>query len=176
MSEDDPPGNDFMASVSVAWQQAVMNCELSGTRKVVLRTGIVLMQDSGYLPQMIKLAKIGAGGRIGKGHRWISWIHIQDLLHIVRYVIENDIEGPVNAAAPNPSQQKDFAAILNKHLDVLLAPAAPDFAVRLGAKLMGVEPEMALASQRAIPKRLLDHGFQFEFTQIEEAIEDLVHA
>jgi uncharacterized protein (TIGR01777 family) len=139
-----------------------------------LRIGFVLGRESGALPVLSQLTKLFLGGAVGSGRQYISWIHLEDLVQMFVAAIEReDLSGTFNAVAPNPVTNAEFMRELRRALHRPWSPPAPEFAVRLGARLMGSEPSLALVSQRCAPKRFAEAGFVFQFPQLVSALNDL---
>lgn len=167
---DGPPQ---MAGVATAWESAVGGAHAD--RVVTLRTGIVLDNDSPALDRLRSLARWGLGGRVGPGTQWISWVHIDDWLALVRALLAGDpsLAGVVHATGPNPVRNADLMAALRRSLGRPAAPPTPVVLVRMGAVLLRTDPALALTGRRAIPARLLDAGFDFRHPELDEALADL---
>jgi uncharacterized protein (TIGR01777 family) len=172
LTESSPNGGGFLAAVCEEWEAAADGARDAGIRVVHPRFGVVLAPDGGMLPQIARLFRIGAGGRVGSGHQFMSWIDIDDLVNVLLFAVESPIPGEIiNAVAPNPVTNREYTEALG---DVLHRPAlipAPAFAVRLILGEMG--EELILASQRAVPAALDGGGFTFRYPTIQES---LLHA
>src|SRR5690606_12241785 len=132
LTETSEPGDDFLAKTSVAWEREARQAEDLDIRVVRLRTGIVLAKEGGALGQMLLPAKLGLTGPLGGGEQWWSWIHRDDLLGLIRFAIEErSLKGPLNAVAPNPVRQRDFASALGRILHRPAFLPAPAFALEL---------------------------------------------
>ena len=141
---------------------------------MTLRIGFVLGRESGALPVLAKLTKLFLGGAVGSGKQFISWIHLADLVQMLVAAVENEkLCGTFNAVAPNAVTNAEFMRELRRALHRPWSPPAPEFAVKLGARLMGSEPSLALISQRCEPKRFRETGFQFQFSELASALRDL---
>ena len=166
------PGEDFLAHLSIDWEQAALAAQDSGVRVAILRFAVVLGADGGALAQMLPAFRGFAGGPMGSGKQWFSWIHMADLLSTITYLLENDqASGVYNACAPGLVRQREFAKALGR---VVRRPAvlpAPTLALRL---MLGELAGVLLASQRVTPERLLQEHFSFSFPGIDEALTDLV--
>lgn len=174
MTEDDGDiGNDFSMSVAQAWEDALFEADTPKTRKVALRISLVLGENEGVLPVLTKLTKLGLGGYHGNGKQKFAWIHIADVLGIVDYLRDNEIEGAINCTTDTIINNKQFMQALRKSLGVSFGLPTPTFALKLGAIIMGTESELILKSRFVKPQRLLDKGYQFKFTDINNALEDL---
>jgi len=175
--ENSPAGTDALAEICRQWESAFATAHLPKTRKVTLRIGFVLGRDGGALPVLARLTKLFLGGAVGSGRQYISWIHLADLVAMfVAAVGQESLTGTFNAVAPNPATNAEFMRELRRGLHRPWSPPAPEFAVRLGARLMKSEPSLALASQRCAPKRFLETGFEFQFPQLRRALDNLCAA
>lgn len=172
LTETSAPGEGFLARVAVEWERAARVAENRGARVAIMRFGVVLGEDGGALSQMIPAFKMFAGGPLGRGRQWFPWIHMHDLLAAVQFLLSDDSRhGAYNFCAPGTVRQKDFAKALGAVLGRPALVPAPTAALRL---IMGEMADMLLTSQRALPDRLLDEGFDFRFPRIDEALADLV--
>jgi hypothetical protein len=169
-----PIGNDALSQICRDWENAFSAATLPDTRKVTLRIGFVLGRESGALPVLSKITKLFLGGAVGSGRQYISWIHLADLVQMFVAAVEDEnIFGTLNAVAPNAVTNAEFMRELRHALHRPWSPPAPAFAVKLGARLMGSEPSLALVSQRCSPKRFLAAGFPFQFSELAPALADL---
>jgi uncharacterized protein (TIGR01777 family) len=175
LDESAPPaaGPPQMAGVARAWEAAVDGANTE--RLVVLRTGIVLDNDTPALDRLWSLARWGLGGRVGPGTQWVSWAHIDDWLAIVRAALPPDsaLAGVLHATGPEPARNADLMAALRRSLGRPAAPPTPALLVRLGAVLLRTDPALALTGRRAVPARLLESGFRFAHPDLDEALADL---
>jgi uncharacterized protein (TIGR01777 family) len=173
LDEQSPPGDDFLASLSVEWESLAMEAETFGVRVVPLRFGIVLGKNGGALKQMIPMFKWYLGSPLGSGKQWFSWIHIHDLTNIYLYLMERqDISGPIDCTAPYPVQNADLTKALGEALGKpTFMPAVPAFAMQM---LMGEFGSILVKGQKVLPKRLLEKGFRFRFPEIRGALQDLL--
>ncbi|MCX8118385.1 MAG: TIGR01777 family oxidoreductase [Desulfobacterota bacterium] len=172
LTEDSPPGDDFLARIAVEWEAEALKAEEKGTRVVLTRFGIVLGEKGGALGQMIPLFKKFLGGPIGSGKQWFSWIHIEDLAEAFVFLIEHpEISGPVNLCSPNPVRNRDLAKALGEVLGRPSFMPAPAFMIKL---VLGEFGSVILEGQRVFPKRLLEGGFVFKYPRIGEALRSLV--
>lgn len=176
MTEDSTDlGTDFLSDVVRQWEKVFLGFHLPTTRKVVLRTSVVLGRNGGAILPLIWLSRIGLGGRQAEGSQIFSWIHIEDYFQILLFVVENySINGIINCTSPHPVSNKDLMGSIRKTLGVPIGIPAPKFAINLGAKIIGTEPELILNSSYIIPKRLLKSGYHFKFPDIEKALVDLL--
>jgi uncharacterized protein (TIGR01777 family) len=172
LTEDSASGDDFLATVGIDWETEAVKAEEKGIRVVMARFGIVLGKDGGAMAKMVPAFKSFTGGPLGSGMQWFPWIHMTDLLSALMFVVDNkNIKGPVNFTAPNPVRNRDLAKTLGKVLNRPAFLPAPGFIIRL---VMGEFGNTLLASQRAVPEKLLKHAFSFRFTELEDAIRDIV--
>jgi uncharacterized protein (TIGR01777 family) len=172
LPESSPPGSDFLAQLSKDWEQEALAAERLGIRVVLPRLAVVLGRDGGALAKMIAPFKLGFGGRLGDGKQWLSWIHLDDVVSMILFAMENEsVRGPLNAASPAPVLNAEFTREL---ASVLHRPAifpVPRFALRL---FLGEMAGVILASQRVIPERALQAGFKFQFDSLPAALENLL--
>jgi len=169
LTEDAPPGNDFLANLCLGWEAEAIGAEPLGLRVVRLRTGIVLGASGGALVKMVEPFKWFVGGPLGSGKQWMSWIHIEDEVSLIRHVIANPaISGPVNATSPNPARNKEFSQTLAATLHRPCWVPVPAIAMRIG---LGKMAEMVLTGQRVIPAAAQKSGFQFRYPILKDALE-----
>ena len=172
--ENGPTGTNALAEVCRQWEGAVTVTDLPRTRTVILRIGFVLGTSGGALPVLSWMTKWFLGGAAGNGRQYISWIHISDLAAMfVAAVTDESFSGIYNAVGPKPATNAQFMRELRHALHRPWSPPAPAFAVKLGAKLMGSDGSLALVSQRCEPKRFLEAGFRFEFSDLKSAFANL---
>lgn len=171
LAEETTPGEDFLADLSVKWEGAALTAKDKGARVALMRFGIVLAADGGALSKMVPAFRMFAGGPVGDGRHWFPWIHMGDLIGAIEYLINrHDLEGPFNLVAPNPMRNREFAKTLGKVLGRPAIMPAPAFMLRL---LMGEVGGVLLSSQRAVPERLMQAGFHFQFPEAAPALADL---
>lgn len=170
VTEETPPGNDFLSGVCKAWESEALMVEDAGTRVTLLRIGLVLDANGGLLQRMIMPFRLFVGGYIGSGRQWFSWIHIDDVIGVIRFLLEHDISGPVNLTAPNPVINRDFSKALGRALHRPSWFHVPSFAVRLA---LGEFGRVVLTGQRVIPEKLLRAGYGFKYPEIDEALKAL---
>lgn len=176
LDESAPPaaGPPQMAGVAKAWEAAMSGA--NADRMVILRTGIVLDNDTPALDRLRSLARWGLGGRVGPGTQWISWIHIDDWLAIVRQLLAPGtpgLFGILHATGPRPARNAELMAALRRSVRRPAAPPTPTALVRLGAMVLRTDPALALTGRRAVPARLLESGFEFRHPDLDEALADL---
>ena len=172
LDEDSAPGKGFLASVCRDVESSTEEFERMGVRCAVIRTGVVLGRDGGALAELVKPFRFYLGGYLGSGRQWFSWIHLEDQIAAIKFLMENEhLKGAFNLTAPQPVTMKEFCKILGK---VLHRPArlnVPTFAARLAFGEMA--DEMLLSGQKVLPKRLLNTGFDFKYTNAEQALNDI---
>ena len=172
LTEESPPGNDFLAKLAIEWEGEALKAQGKGTRVVITRFGIVLGEKGGALGQMIPLFKKFIGGPIGSGRQWFSWVHIKDLAEAFVFLMKHpEILGPVNLCSPNPVRNKDLAKALGKVLHRPSFMPAPAFMIKL---VLGEFGSVILEGQRVIPRRLVDSGFIFQYPEIGKALQNLM--
>ena len=172
LTENSPPGKDFLARIAVEWEGEAFKAKEKGARVVITRFGIVMGEKGGALSQMIPLFKKYIGGPIGSGKQWFSWVHIRDLAEVFVFLLKHpEISGPVNVCSPNPVRNRDLANALGKALHRPSFMPAPAFMVKL---VLGEFGSVILEGQRVIPRRLLDSGFVFEYPDIEKALRSIL--
>lgn len=170
LTEDDPPGDGFLADLCRRWEDATAPAAEAGIRVVTLRSGIVLSPTGGALARQLPLFRLGLGGRLGDGHQWVSWITLTDEVGaVVRAITDPGLRGPVNAAAPQPVTNAELTRAIARAVHrpaVLWVPRAA-LALALGGQLAD---EMLLASQRVRPARLTAVGHRFEHPEVNSAL------
>jgi uncharacterized protein (TIGR01777 family) len=174
LTEGSAPGNDFLAEVCVEWEKATTLATEKGIRVVNTRFGVILDANGGALAKMLPPFRMGIGGKIGSGKQWMSWIALDDVVGALKFALGNEtLSGPVNFVAPNPVTNSQFTKTLGKVLSRPTLFPIPAFGVRL------VFGEMAdallLSSQRVEPERLKATGYQFQYSQLGEALGHALH-
>jgi len=163
-------GKGFLAEVCRAWEGAAKPAERAGVRVTTLRTGVSLSPAGGALGQMLLPFKMGAGGRLGSGKQYLSWIDNDDLIAAIHHVLMTDsIRGPVNATAPHPVTNSTFTAALGRTLSRPTVIPVPAFAVKAAFGQLGTEA--LLWGQRVLPEKLLESGFTFFYEGVEESMQ-----
>jgi uncharacterized protein (TIGR01777 family) len=172
LTEDAAPGSDFLAQVCRDWENEALKAESLGMRVVRLRIGLVLGRGGGTLQALLPLFRVGLGGPLGSGRQWWSWIHRDDLCRLIVQILANEnVSGPINATAPQPVRQKEFAQVLGR---VLRRPAflpTPAFALKIA---LGEFADGILASQRVLPRRAQEMGYRFQFEELEGALREIL--
>ncbi len=172
LTESAAPGEGFLADLGRDWEAEAMRAADKGARVAIMRFGVVLGRCGGALDKMVPAFKMFLGGPLGGGNQWFPWIHIRDLVRAARYLLETpDLSGPFNFTAPEPLRNREFARTLGRVLGRPAVMPAPAVAIRA---FLGEFGEVLLSSQRAVPQRLLDAGFSFEFPDAETALAHLL--
>ena len=172
LTEESAPGDDFLAEVCREWEQASAGVEEVGVRRALLRTGVVLALEGGALPKMLLPFRLFAGGPAGSGRQYMPWIHLADEVGAIRFLLSSpEARGPFNLTAPEPVTNKEFGRALGR---VLRRPSflpAPAFALKLA---LGEMSKILLEGQRALPRRLEQAGYRFQFPELEGALRALL--
>jgi hypothetical protein len=173
LTEESKPGGDFLAGVAQEWEAEALKAEALGIRVVHARFGIILAQEGGALAKMLLPFKLGAGGRLGSGKQWMSWVALDDVVGILRLAIENaSVRGAINVVASQPVRNEEFTKVLAK---ILRRPAlfpAPAFALRLALGEMA--DALLLSSQRVVPQALEKLGYRFLHEDLNSALTALL--
>ena len=171
VTEDSPSGSDFLASVCVAWEGAAMAAAWM-TRVVLLRTGLVLDRSAGALPKLALPFRLFAGGRVGTGNQYWSWIHREDWVRMVRWAIDSvAVTGPLNLTAPSPVTNREFTRALARALRRPSLAPAPGFALRL--MLGEMADAMILNGRRVLPAKATTNGFEFRYPDLDSALRQI---
>jgi uncharacterized protein len=168
LTETSAPGSDFLAQVVIDWEQAARQAEALGIRVVPLRFGVVLGKDGGALAKMLPPFRLGLGGRLASGQQWMSWIHVDDVIGLIRFSLDNSAaDGPMNATSPHPVRNAEFTEQLAAALHRPAIFPVPKFALKT---LFGEMAEVILSSQRVLPKAAQSAGFQFQYPELRPAL------
>jgi uncharacterized protein (TIGR01777 family) len=168
VTEQSPPGQGFRAEVCQAWEASTAQAT---TRRCILRTGLVLDTHAGAFPPLLRFARM-LGSRLGDGHQWIPWIHREDVARAIQFLIEQPaLSGPFNLCAPEPATNRDFICAVQRVLKRFPVFPLPALALRV---LLGALSTVMLDSQRLLPQRLIEAGFQFDYPQLEPALRHLL--
>ncbi|WP_199246475.1 TIGR01777 family oxidoreductase [[Phormidium] sp. ETS-05] len=166
--ETSPPGGDFLAAVCREWEAQAQKVTAGGTRLAIVRTGIVLGKEGGALAKMIPAFQLFAGGPIGSGRQWFSWIHRDDLVSlIIRALDDAQFQGVVNAVAPNPVRMGEFCKTLGAVMNRPSWMPVPEFVPQL---LLGEGAKVVTEGQQVLPKRTLDLGFEYQYPTLKPAL------
>jgi len=171
VTEDEPPHNEFTHKLCSRWEQIACGAQSENTRVCLLRTGVVLAPKGGILAKLLPLFRAGLGGPVGNGRQYLAWIHIDDMVNGILWLLNNDLRGPFNMVSPYPVRNERFSHALGHVLNRPAFVRAPAAAVKL---LMGESAVLVLGGQRALPKRLEESGFGFRYFDLEEALADVV--
>jgi len=169
--EESPPGDGFLAHVCVAWEREARRAADLGMRVAIVRTGVALGTDGGALAKILPPFRAAAGGRVGSGRQWLSWVHIDDLVGIYLMVLNREIDGVVNACAPNPVTNAEFTADLGAALHRPTKLPVPTIALRA---LLGEGADILLKGQRVLPRRTELIGYRFRFPELKAALANLL--
>ena len=172
--EDSSHGTGFSADICEQWEAALNHLALPRTRKVILRIGFALQRGEGALRMLEGLTRLFLGGTIGNGQQYISWVHIADLNRMFMDALRrDDLSGPFNATGPAPVTNEQFMRELRNALHRPWSPPVPPWLVRLGARALGTEGDLALHGFRCLPERFQKAGFAFDFSSLRSALADL---
>lgn len=172
ITEEAPPGSDFMASVTFDWEGVTAPIEQLGVRRIIARSGFVLDNGNIGFSLMVLPFRLFIGGPLGSGQQWFPWVHMADEIGVHRFLIDNqDARGVINLVAPHPLRNRDFARLIGKVLKRPALLTIPTFALRLA---LGEMATALLDGQRAVPARLQQMGYRFRFPDAESALRDLL--
>lgn len=168
-------GTGFSVNVATNWEKAFFAFKLPQTRQVTLRMAIVLGNGGGVVMPLKNLVQFGLGGRQGSGKQMFSWIHIEDLFRMINFIQQHkEISGVFNTSAPNPVANKTFMQLLRKNMGATIGLPAPVWLLKMGAVIIRTETELILKSRWVIPERLLEAGFQFQYSHIDAALKHIL--
>jgi uncharacterized protein (TIGR01777 family) len=175
LEESSSSGTGFLTEVAKPWEESTKKVASFGVRHVIIRTGVVLGSNGGFLSRVLLPFRLFIGGHLGSGRQWISWIHIDDEVRAIRFLMEKeDSQGVFNLTAPNSLTSKDFFSLLGR---VMRRPSwlpIPGFVLR--PALGEMAKELILSGQRAMPKRLLESGYEFLYPDAESALREILNA
>jgi uncharacterized protein len=172
LTESSQPGNDFLANLCVEWETEALAVQPSGVRCALVRVGVVLDKEGGALAKMLTPFKLFAGGPIGKGRQWMSWIHHEDLTGLFLLALERaEAAGPINGTAPSPVTNRDFATALGHALHRPSFMPTPPFALRV---MLGEVAGVVSTGQRVLPQRALALGFSHKYPTVDAALTQIV--
>lgn len=172
VGESDPPGTGFPARLCLAWEQAALQAQSLQVPVTLLRTGLVLSATGGLLQRMLLPARLGLGAVVGNGQQWMSWIHVQDYVQALCWMLEREpVSGPYNLTAPSPVTNREFMDRLCAQLHRTCRFALPAGLLRLG---LGERAQLLTEGQRVLPQRLLAQGFGFRYDTLQAALQDLL--
>lgn len=171
LTEDAPPGEGFLSGVCVQWEAAASEASSSGTRVVLLRTGLVAGRGGGFLAPLSRLTRFGLGGPAGSGRQWWPWVHLDDVVGLILHALDNEaVQGPLNVCAPAPARQREVASALGRVLHRPAFAPAPAFVLR---RVLGEFATELLNSRRALPAAALASGYAFSHTDLDAALRDI---
>jgi len=174
LAETASPGADFLAKVCFDWEASTAPVSKFGVRRAIIRTGVVLSNEGGAFPKQVMPFKFFAGGPVGSGKQWYPWIHIDDQVRAIQFLIADDkASGAFNLTAPNPVTNKEFGQILGEVMGKPAIMPAPGFTMKT---VFGEMSIILLEGQRAIPQKLIDLGFKFKYATAQEALRALLGA
>jgi hypothetical protein len=173
LTEEAPPGNDFLAGVARDWEAAANQAKNFGGQVVICRFGIIMGRRGGALQQMLPIYRYYLGSPLGSGRQWFSWIHEQDLVNIFLFLFDQkNVEGPVNCTAPQAVRNSEMTNAIGEALGVpTLLPSVPAFLIKL---VLGEFGDLLLKGQKVVPQKLTALGYRFRFPTMQEALADLV--
>ena len=176
MTEDETDlSNDFLADVVHQWEQKFFSFQLPSTRKVALRTSLVLGKEGGALKPLLTLSQFGLGGTQASGNQIMSWIHIEDYFRIVLFLLEHEgLDGVYNCSSPNPVSNKEFMSTIRRILNIPIGLPAPAWIIGIGARIIGTESSLILNSSYLLPKKLMNSKFRFTYPELEKALFNLL--
>ena len=163
--------DDFLGRTVSDWEKVASGASDYSIRTVFMRFGVVLGTEGGALPLMVLPYKLFAGGTVGSGRQWVSWVHVTDVVRAIMFVLEKEVSGPVNVSAPYPIRMKEFGKTIGAVLHRPHWFPAPAFMMKLA---LGKKSSLVLEGQQVLPDVLLKAGFQFEFPELKEALRDLL--
>ncbi len=173
LTEQSPPASDYLGTLCQQWEAESVRAEQHSIRTVLLRFGIILSPAGGALARMLLPFKLGAGGRLGSGKQWMSWLTLSEAVGVIRYAVENTaLRGAVNAVASQPVTNADFTRALARAVHRPAIFPAPPFALRLALGEMA--DALLLSSQRVIPDRLHQAGYRFQHAELASALRALL--
>lgn len=171
LNEESQHGQDFLANLCVAWENAAQEAVQLGVRTILFRTGVVLGKEGRAFQKMLRVFRLGIGGRLGNGKQWMPWIHVDDHRAAMLFCIENDeLSGAVNGTAPQPEVNSVLTTKLAQALGRWEFLPVPSFALRI---MFGEFGGFLLNSQRAMPSKLIEAGFSFKYPSLDEALRNL---
>jgi uncharacterized protein len=164
--------NDFLGKTVQDWENKAKQVEEHSVRAVFMRFGVVLGKEGGALPLMALPYRLFAGGKVGSGEQWVSWVHVMDVVRAIVFALKNEeLRGPVNVTSPSPVQMNDFGKTIASVLHRPHWMPVPSFAMKM---VLGQKSALVLEGQHVVPQRLIDHGFEFTFPILKRALDDLL--
>lgn len=172
--EDKEYAASFLSKMALLWEEAFYKDELPKTKRASLRISLILGKEGGVFPVLKKITGMYLGGKAGNGKQKMSWIHINDAARAVEFIIQNQLEGPVNFSSNNPHANQQFMRQFRQAMNVSFGMPAPAFGIKIGSYFMGTEPSLLLDSVNFIPQKLNDKGFDFEYDKLKDALVNLL--
>jgi uncharacterized protein len=174
-TEQRAAGNTPLADLCAAWEAAFDAVSIASMRKICMRISVILGTDFGALPKLATITKLGLGGKVGSGKQWVSWLHVDDFVKAIIWMLQNSkAQGTYNLSAPEPVRNQAFQAALRSRLGKRFGLPAPTPAAKLGAWILGTNSELALASLNCPPAHLQQQGFSFQYPDLRSALTDLI--
>lgn len=170
-TEQSKNGNGFTCNLCQTWEQTAKTVESNGINVAILRLGIVLGKNGGALKKMLPAFRFGIGGLMDSGNQWMSWIHIDDVLGIIHFIMNAQISGAINTTTPNPVTNREFTTILGKILNRPTFAKMPENLLKL---IFGEMSELLIFGQRVVPEKLLNYGYHFKYPGLEAALNNIV--
>lgn len=168
-------GAGFSVEVCTAWEKSFFDFQLPYTRQVAIRTSIVLGKTGGAVKPLLRLARLGLGGKQGSGNQFFSWIHEEDFARAIEFISVNErLSGPVNVVAPKPVRNREVMQRIRRAVKMPLGLPMPKWMLELGARIIRTETELILKSRNVIPKKLTDAGFECRYKTLDEALAEIV--
>lgn len=171
VDEDSSAGKGFLSEVVQKWEEESAKIDRCNVRRVNIRTGIVLDKNDGALAKMLTPFKFFAGGPLGSGKQWMPWIHIEDISNLFIFAVDNDVAGILNGVSPNPVKMNNFAKILGQALNRSSFFRVPEFILSM---ILGEAAEVVTGGSKVIPKRTLQAGYKFIYTDLREALKNML--
>ena len=172
---DGETGNDFSMNVALSWEKAFFKTETPNTLKTALRTSIVLGKKGGAFVPLKTLAKLGFGGKQGKGNQFISWIHEDDFANAIEFILQKEITGRINIVSPQPIRNSEFMKQLRTAVGAPFGIPISTFLLKMGSFIIRTETELVLKSRNVIPRRLLENGFKFKYENADAAFKNILN-
>jgi len=172
LTEESLPHEEFSHHLCALWESTAFEANKFGIRTCIIRTGLVIGRDGGFVKRMLPLFKLGLGGPMGNGKQWMSWVHCSDLIAIIDTLLQSDtLHGIFNASSPEPVTNREFSKTLGQVLNRPVFLAVPAFVFKI---LLGEMSTLLLGGQRVLPERLEEAGFVFKFNSLKQALSDVV--
>jgi uncharacterized protein len=169
LTEESASRADFLSQLAEEWEAEALRASALGVRVVLPRFGVILAKQGGALPKMMLPFKIGAGGKLGSGKQWISWVALEDVVRVIRFAIENDaVRGAINLTAPQPVTNAEFTKVLARAMHRPAFFTVPPFALRI--MLGEMADALLLTGQRVLPQALENYGYQFQYRDLKSAL------